>query len=483
MGIEELENSKKIVDYFLKNIEKLGKLSGLEGRDILQLASYTAKNCEDIILKVNCLNLLYSCCFYLKEIDLKEIWNIYWILKSSAFTDSRVKLAGNLDELYRFVYEKVRESVSDTYERTDNSGSNIVVVITNQFLSAAHAPTRRVLDYSYTIATALGKQIVIINDASFHFYPCACLEQSLYPNYVNEYSNMKEVTYKGLKIPFMQFSGYMPDLYGIKEMLWKIYQLQPELVYNINDSCLVSDLCGKFTKTVCMPCSNSMPITMGEYLLVGRNLEDSDEERLTRLEPYQKVIETITNYELPESTREYERSSFGIQEDSFVIGIIGNRLDKEISDDFILIMKKILEQQDIHFMIIGNIAGKARIEEIIPKVENLHFTGALQEASQAIKLCNIYCNPKRSGGGRSSFEALAHGVPVITLKYGDVYYTCGNEFAVDTYDDYLERINHYMTDKAYYQTAREKALKQAKILSDLPGTQKKIFEKIYNKTL
>ena len=178
MGIEELENSKKIVDYFLKNIEKLGKLSGLEGRDILQLASYTAKNCEDIILKVNCLNLLYSCCFYLKEIDLKEIWNIYWILKSSAFTDSRVKLAGNLDELYRFVYEKVRESVSDTYERTDNSGSNIVVVITNQFLSAAHAPTRRVLDYSYTIATALGKQIVIINDASFHFYPCACLEQS-----------------------------------------------------------------------------------------------------------------------------------------------------------------------------------------------------------------------------------------------------------------------------------------------------------------
>ena len=74
---------------------------------------------------------------------------------------------------------------------------------------------------------------------------------------------------------------------------------------------------------------------MSEYLLVGRELEDTDKERLARLEPYQKVIETLTNYELPETTIKYERAEFGISDDSFLIGIIGNRLDKEMTDEFI----------------------------------------------------------------------------------------------------------------------------------------------------
>ncbi len=482
MTTEEIKNSERIVDYFVNNPMSLAKLSIAEGRDIMQLASLNAITGSEIKLKKKCYDLLYDCCLYLKRIDLKEQWNIYWILRRATFTDYSLELNKNLDELYRLIYKIVEESVEDTYERTENLESNLVVIVTNQFLQPAHAPTRRVLDYAYTIAMSLKKQVMIVNDASFHFYPCNCLKQNLFPYFLEEYSSLTEIFYKELEIPFIQYSGYMPDLYGINELLRKIYQRQPELVYNISDSCLVADLCRRFTKTVCMPCSNDIPITMCEYLLVGRQLEEKDKLRLRRLEPYQRVIETCTNYELSEDTMIYERAEFGIQDTSFLIGIIGNRLDEEITDEFILLIERVLRQQDVHFMIIGEIEHIERFEEEISNIEKIHFTGKLKEARQAVKLCNIYCNPKRSGGGRSSFEALAYGVPVITLKFGDVFYTCGNEFAVETYDDYLEKINRYITDKIFYETAKEKALKRAEELSDLPGTQKKIFEQIYGRT-
>lgn len=320
--------------------------------------------------------------------------------------------------------------------------------------------------------------MLVVNDTGMHYDSFDWLEQERRPNYLVDYENMQAIVYNGIKIPYMQICALMPDLQCINDMLRRIYQLQPELVYNIGGSSLLSDLCTIFTKTACFPCSTDIPITMSEYLLVGRGVNKSDEKRLNRLEPYQKVIETVVNYNFVEGELGFERSSFDISEDDFVIGVVGNRLDIEISDEFIRLMDKILEQEKLHFLIIGEVNNIERIKNGVSQSRNIHFTGKLSEAVSVMKLCNIYCNPKRNGGGRSSFEALAQGVPVITLKYGDVYYTCGEEFAVDTYDDFLGRINRYVADKEYFEAFRERAGQRARILSDLSGTQKKILEQI-----
>ncbi|MCI8483299.1 MAG: glycosyltransferase family 4 protein [Lachnospiraceae bacterium] len=479
VSTEELQNSEKIIDYFLNNVGMLEKVSVAEGKDIMQLASCTGIYCEDIDLKTKSLSLLYYCCFYLREIEIKELWNIYWLLNYITFENNKIELRGNLDQLYRFIYKKIEKIVTDinTYERIEHSGSNLVVITTSQFLGPNHAPTRRVMDYAYAIITELKKRVMVINDAGLHFYPCESLSQYITPNYLEEYNAVSNMNYRGVDIPFMQFPRYMPDIEGIHEMVEMIYQMQPEVVYNIGASSLVSDLCQMFTKTICMPCSNNIPTAMSEYLLVGRKLV-GDEERLERLESYQKVIETVVNYELPENTREYRRAEFGISEDSFVVGVIGNRLDIELTDEFIDVIENILQHTDVHFIIVGGMRNNSKIEKKISKSERLHFTGFLDEGNQAIKLFNIYCNPKRTGGGRSSFEALAQGVPVITLKHGDVYHTCGDDFAVDTYDEFSQQIDRYIKDQAYYQQVKEKALKRAEVLSDIAGTQRRILEEV-----
>lgn len=98
----------------------------------------------------------------------------------------------------------------------------------------------------------------------------------------------------------------------------------------------------------------------------------------------------------------------------------------------------------------------------------------------AIKLLDVYLNPYRSGGGRSSFEALAQGVPVITFKYGDVYYTCGDEFAVGDDENLLETASRYVTDGSFMENQKHLALKRADSLSDIASTQKEALDKILN---
>ncbi|MCI9083284.1 MAG: glycosyltransferase [Lachnospiraceae bacterium] len=478
MNMEELNETEKIADYFLGHLDDLDKMTIEEGRNIMWLSSLAAAQSDETALKTKCLNLLYHCCFYMKRLELEELWNIYWILNRALFVDYKIELEGNLYDLYRFIYEKVKGSLTGTYEKTDDTNTELVIMVTNQFLGNGHAPTMRTLDYAYTLAEFLQKQVMILNDASFHFYPCPWLAQNIKPSYVKDYNHIRSIRYKDYEFPFLQIAEYMPDLDAINKMLQQIYRLRPGLVYNVGASCLVADLCSMFTKTVSFPCSTDIPTSMCEYLLLGRELEESDRAQITRLEPYQKIIETVVNYQLGESSLKYQRSEFGIGDDSFVVAVVGNRLDAEISEEFITSMEEILNQQDVHFLMIGLINDKVRIQNRITKIEKLHFAGSLKEAGQVIKLCNVYCNPKRSGGGRSSFEALAYGVPVVTLKFGDVYYTCGKEFAVDAYKDFSGRIHRYVTDSAYYEAAKEKALERAAVLSDLYGTQRKILDQI-----
>jgi glycosyltransferase involved in cell wall biosynthesis len=478
MNSEELKETEKIADYFLENLDNLGKMTVEEGRNIMWLFSLAAVKSDETVLKTKCLNLLYHCCFYMKRVELEELWNIYWILNRALFVDYEIKLAGNLYDLYRFIYKKVKDSVTGTYEKINDANTELVIMVTNQFLGDQHAPTIRAMDYAYTLAENLQKQVMILNDASFHFYPCPWLAQNIEPSYVEEYNNIGKLRYKDYEFPFLQIAEYMPDLDAINKTLQQIYRLRPGLVYNVGAPCLIADLCSMFTKTVSFPCSTDIPTSMCEYLLLGRMLEENDSEQIARLEPYQKIIETVVNYQLANNSLEYRRSEFGIGDDSFVIAVVGNRLETEISEEFIASMEQILNQQNVHFLLIGLINDSDRIKNRITKSEKLHFAGKLEEAGQAIKLCNVYCNPKRSGGGRSSFEALAHGVPVVTLKFGDVYHTCGKEFAVDAYENFSERIHRYVTEPAYYESAKEKALERAAVLSDLPGTQRKILEQI-----
>lgn len=477
----EEERSVKLIDYFLQNPEDMKKLSVIDRRDLLRLGYVTAEKAADRRVKEKCCELLYSCCFNM-ELDIKEMWQIYWKLKFYLFQDALIMFSGHLDSLYRRIFLKIKSMIPDTYPPyQEGERSNVIVIVTDQMLEIGHAPTRRVLDYAWTINTALNKAVVIVNSAGLNYYFCRCFEGDIGFNFLEELNGIEKINYNGVTFPFMQLTEKMPDIYSMSEALDIVYNLKPELVYNIGGSSIFADLCGMFTKTCCFPCSNDIPITMSQYLLVGRKLSEADSERLSRLEDYQQIVETVVNYKLPAMGQNlYNREKFGLSGADFVFGIVGNRLDTEISDEFIELMDRLLLDLDIHILIIGGIQKPERIKETVSFPDKIHIAGKLEDAVFAIKLLDVYLNPYRSGGGRSSFEALAQGVPVITFKYGDVYYTCGDEFAVGDDENLLETASRYVTDGSFMENQKHLALKRADSLSDIASTQKEALDKILN---
>lgn len=73
---------------------------------------------------------------------------------------------------------------------------------------------------------------------------------------------------------------------------------------------------------------------------------------------------------------------------------------------------------------------------------------------------------------------MSYGIPVVTLKDGDVYYTVGEEFSVENYESMYLKVEEYYTNKKYYEEMRLKALLRVDVLSDISATLQKVNDKI-----
>ena len=55
------------------------------------------------------------------------------------------------------------------------------------------------------------------------------------------------------------------------------------------------------------------------------------------------------------------------------------------------------------------------------------------DLSTIYKVCDLYINPLRRGGGTSAVEAMYNKLPVVSINYGDVALNTGDEFCVSSY--------------------------------------------------
>jgi len=188
------------------------------------------------------------------------------------------------------------------------------------------------------------------------------------------------------------------------------------MVYNIGASSLIADACSQFVPTASLPCSFEIPNTRTRFVLVGRSIGPDDVERLNRLDSDQVVIETDINYVADDSEHAYSRSELGLGDNTFVVCLVGNRLELEVSAEFLNLLQELLRANaNAELLFIGPIAPGSFIRTELESTGRAHFAGALDHADKAIKQADLYLNPMRSGGGRSVFEALSAAVPVITL--------------------------------------------------------------------
>ena len=412
-------------------------------------------------------------------------WHIFNILRAELFIfpDSVITL-GSLDELYDkiFVYfeHQLRKRLKFSANKTKRN--NHIIITTSQFLSPQHSPTKRVLDYAVTIQNNLEIPVKIINDALTSFIRCDELEPSFNSDHIAVYDEANMVEHEGHEFQFKQMpANSMPNIELCKQLITLIQSDNPRLVLNIGGASLVSDICRKFTDTACLPCSYDIPISCSKYLLVPRPITEADKPRLGRIRKTQQIIETNINYSFPNASKDYCREDFNFDDKNFIISIVGNRLTFEVDEGLIINLERLLNSYSmIGILVIGEVSDHCAFKVRLGKFSQVNFAGPIQEGSQAIKITDLFVNPLRKGGGRSVFESLFHGVPVVTPKFGDGYYAAGNDFSINKFDDLYDVTSRYLFDKEFYYALREKALQRSKILGNIVQTQSKMLEKIFN---
>lgn len=417
------------------------------------------------------------------QLDLQTQWHIYWILTRESLLklDTQLKMGG-LDELYDTISRRYEAEIGRHLDLSAPVGepTRQIVVLTSQFLTLGHAPTRRVLDYSHALQKDLGLPVFIINDALTAFVKTPALEPSYAFNHLPAYNEVSSLTYKGEAFAFKQVPAQiMPNVQVGVALVQKIREINPLMIYNIGASSLIADVCSRFVQTASLPCSFEIPNTRTRFVLVGRPIGPGDADRLNRLSRDQVLIETDINYVPDASDHVYSRSELGLGDNAFVVCLVGNRLELEISADLLKLLHDLLAlNPSVELLFIGPFGQDSAIRAALEPTGRVRFAGSIDHADKAIKVADLYLNPMRSGGGRSVFEALSAAVPVITLPVGDGFHTAGQAFVASDWAEMLALARRYIEDDGHRHEMKTKAVQRANQLANVAQTQKAVLEKI-----
>ncbi len=403
--------------------------------------------------------------------QLNRIGLIYPELKS---IDSKI--------LYRNILNRFREELKDYLMPIPHKerSKDFILVITVQFLSEGHAPTRTVLERIYTLGKLMGKKVFLLNTRELTtilgYFP---LYDEYRRNIIEDYDTKEKYYYKDYEFPFYQVPDEMPEFGRVEEILKFIRRIKPYMIMVIGNASIVGSLCGDIVPTICIPVTfSTIPFKNNQYICVGRHLEDEERTNLKEAGyPIEHIIEGTFTFELKRQQRKFTRKQLGLPEDKFLLIVIGIRLSTELNETFFNYLTQTFVY-GTHLVFVGKLDNYDDWCEMYPNLKEHSTSLGIQEDVLAIaELCNLYINPYRIGGGFSLAESFSKGLPGVTINFGDVAAAAGSDFCVENYKEMVLQIKRYIEDKEYYIKMSKKAKERVEQLTNSKAAMEEILEK------
>ncbi len=401
-------------------------------------------------------------------LDCYEKYYILWQIMTKLFTQENIPF--RVTEALYEIYSDISDAFCAQFdlEWIKERDSSFVIVTVQQFLGETHAPTKTTLDRAEVLAKEAGKNVLIVNTAEQIGGQNFGLLFVTTPKYVKSLQNVQTVEYHQRSYPYYQFGQNMPDIASAAKWFAWVKEKRPAYIVNIGGTSLLLDATAKLvpvlnintvfsglekTKATVQACAK--PVSKGEQkllALLGKTAED--------------VI--VGRFTFPRKMQQYTftRRELGIPEYAFVLVVMGARLTAEMSSDFLEMLNSLLSD-DIFLAIIGKMENYPQRASEYP-VFGAHsmYYGFQTDVLCILECCDLYVNPERVGGGSSVVEAMSKGLPAVTLPFGDVSVSAGEDFCVQDYGEMARTIQRYETDSDFYEEMSMKARQRAEYMMD-----------------
>lgn len=426
---------------------------------------------------------LVEYCIWDKTITKENKYFIYSQIMRYNFMNLNVideETEDTFDNLYSCIYEAYSNEFIQEYSfiPKEERNKDFVMVFICQVLGMGHGPTKTLLDRCYILEEYLNKKVYIVNTAELlPCYGAINFFNTVGANYIEQFNQKEYFSYKDRKFPFLQCPNMMPQVSIIGEILDVVRSEKPYFILTIGGNSIVNDVCSNIVPTITIgTVPSGRTETRGQFQTIGRRITEEDRRWLKKHHfTEQHIIESLFTSAFKEQSHHYTREQLGLPENRFIVLLVGGRLDEEIDEQCMSLLKRLTEA-DIFVAFMGKFN---KYQEYIKSDEQFKkhtkYLGFQDDVLAVNECCDLYMNPKRVGGGTSAAEALYKGLPVVAFDYGDVGVGAGSDFHVKDYDDMYNQIIKYATDKDYYQQMSEKAKKRAEYLTDSKGEFVKII--------
>lgn len=411
---------------------------------------------------------------------------LYWQIASTGFLFPQI---GDSNSGMRF--RQLHKDILAEYEKAlperlkwipaSERNKNIVLVMTNQFLGISHGPTQTALDRCHILQTIMDKDVFLINTAEMPRQLHLPFYESFAANFIEEYSNINAFDYLEKNIPFYQCREEMPNITEMARILELVAKMKPEFIFSVGGNNFTADLCSKIVPVLTQGCVNGLPTTEGQFYLMWRALQDNEFSALEALGiERERVIESHFTFRIRPQTKHLTRDMFGIPEESFVLSVVGGRLDYEMTAEFTTQLADFLSGNlQVLIAFAGGFSSYETWKKSHPCLEKqTRYAGFQDDILAFYDLCDAYLNPPRTGGGTSAVEAMSKGMHVFTYPMGDVSHDAGPYYHMTSLHDIEDFIKKWYVDVNFREMEKKMAMERAAELTDTGKAMKKIIAEV-----
>jgi len=255
----------------------------------------------------------------------------FWQVSYIIFTDSnfrKLDISRYTKQVYKQIFEAFKKELDLSEKRISKNERNrdVIFIITSQFLSLSHAPTKTALDRAVSLVKYFNKKLFLINTAdiltSVGREPFYKIETGT----IIDYSADSVFSFNSISFKFYQPKSPMPNISEIKKIIDCVIKYKPYFILNIGGSNVVSDLCSLFVPTITQATVFSgLPLTLGTFSVTAN----------PKLRVSENIILTTFTFDYKPQTHTYTRADFSLPENKFLIIISGLRLTEEVRYEFL----------------------------------------------------------------------------------------------------------------------------------------------------